>query len=166
MWFIDTTILISIFFKFANLAILLGLGTYVFKRYLVKPMRAQIDERNRLEQKLVNEYNEAQEVYRLQELRRIDERKLWERLYAQTIRWHSLSEEEMSRQRELDKKYLQEQKDRIAQQQDQVALDNLRDDILPHAVAKATAQLEAMYDGQRGKTVVEQIMKLMQKERS
>lgn len=133
---------IIVFFKLVNFGIILFLGAYLFKRYVVPSIRAQMQADTHMFASLQKSYHMLMRHYQLLDKEIEDDRYVQADLKQKIMRWRAHLKQ---KERELEDERVRRTKrlaHLVARQEKEISTQLLYQQILPTAVNQARDQLE------------------------
>lgn len=137
---------VSIIFRLVNFFILSGLAVYVFRKYLLTPIKAKLEEKYSLFRNLENQHKNLIDQKGILEIEMEDQDKLFEILKQKIGIWDkACKQEQEARKKEVDKIKKYHIK-RVASQNETLKQQNLLEKTIPIAISQTYNQLEKRFE--------------------
>ena len=155
---------LSIFFKLLNFGILIGLGVYVFKRYLLPSIGQEIAENQEALQQLQRNNEQLKEDQKKVEARLDEQAALCLSLGSKIERWKLAHDNHLRRQQESCQQLRQKIEKKVAVQEQNLAREMLNKKVLPGAIVQAQELLQKTYESEsEGRQYILHVMKYLER---
>ncbi len=154
----DETI-VSIFFRIINLAALLALSGYIFKKYFLADVHADIISEREREVILEENIRDLEQRGKKLEHDAVAQEQLCQKLLSKAASWHAVFDRDRERRRNEEHLVYTIAEERAQRQARALEREKAFKTIVPHALELAQKRLEKTYSGQeRGGAFIEDIV--------